>query len=88
MKYQNEAEFDHSTDNIVKSVMIYPLLSFKWMGNVSIVHLNAGRNFDLLLVDILRYPITIDLQLKFVFFPVKYFLSTTLVHKKYILYPT
>ena len=56
--------------------------------NVSIVHVNARRNFDLFLVDILRYQITIDLQLKFALFPVKYFLSTTLVHKKYILYPT
>ena len=71
--------------------MIYPLLSFKCMGrslNVSIVHLNAWRNFDLFLVNILRYQILIDLQLKFALFPVKYFLSTTLVHKKYILYPT
>ena len=40
----DEAEFDHSTDNIVRSVMIYPLLSFKLMIrslNVSIVHLDA-----------------------------------------------
>ena len=91
MKYQNDAEFDYSIDNIVKSVMIYPLLSFKYMGrslNVSIVHLNAWRNFDLFLVDIFRYQITIDLQLKFALFPVKYFLSTTLVHKKYFLCPT
>ena len=63
MKYQNEAEFDHSTDNIVKSVMIYSLLSFKCLGrslNVSIVHLIARRNLDLFLVDILRYQITIQ----------------------------
>ena len=37
---------------------------------------------------ILRKQIVIDPQLKFALFPVKYFLSTTLVHKKYILYPT
>ena len=49
---------------------------------------NVQKNFDLFLVDILWYQITIDLQLKFALFPVKYFLSTTLVHKKYILYPT
>ena len=36
----------------------------------------------------LRYQIMIDPQLKFALFPVKYFLSTTLVLKMYILYPT
>ena len=30
----------------------------------------------------------INPQLKFALFPVKYILSTTLIHKKYILYPT
>ena len=30
----------------------------------------------------------VDAQLKFAQFPVKNFLSTTLVHEKYILYPT
>ena len=60
----------------------------RWSLNLSIVHLNAQRNLDLFLVDILRYQMTIDLQLKFALFPVKYFLRTTLVLKKYILYPT
>ena len=36
----------------------------------------------------LRYQIMIDAQLKFAQFPVKNFLNTTLVHEKYILYPT
>ena len=56
--------------------------------SIYIVYLNAQRNLDLFWVEILRYQITIDPQLKFTLFPVKYFLSTTLVHKKYILYPT
>ena len=56
--------------------------------NVQIVHLNTQMNLDLFFVDILRYQITIDPQLKFAWFPVKYFLSTTLVQKMYILYPT
>ena len=55
---------------------------------VPIVQTNAQRNLDQFLVDILSYQITIYAQLKFALFPVKNFLSTTLVHKKYILYPT
>ena len=47
----------HTTDNIVRSVMIYPLLTFKCMRRslkMSIVHLNVQRNFDWFLVDNLR----------------------------------
>ena len=46
---------------------------------------NAKRNLDQFLVDILSYQITIDAQLKFTLFPMKNFLSTTLVHEKSIL---
>ena len=55
---------------------------------VPIVQTNAQRNLDQFLVDILSYQITIDAQLKFTLFPMKNFLSTTLVDEKYILYPT
>ena len=47
---------------------IYPSLCFKFMIrslNVPIVHLSAQWNLNLFLVDILRYQITIDAQLKF-----------------------
>ena len=82
MKCWNEAEFDHTTDNIVRSVMIYPLNAWAvvWMCQLYI-HMPEG-------IDILIYQITFDLHLKIALFPLKYFLSTTLVHKKYILYPT
>ena len=71
--------------------MIYQSFTFKCMIrglNVPIVHLNAKRNWDLFWVDILRYKRTIDAQLKFSLFPVMHLLNTTLIHKKYILYPT
>ena len=71
-------EFDHETDIIVKSVMIHPLLSFKFMirsPNVAIVHINNQWTLDLFLVDVLRYQIKIDAQLKFSPFPVKNFFS-------------
>ena len=67
MKCKNEAEFDHQTDNIVRSVMAYPLLSFKFMNrslNVPIVQSNVKGNLDQFLVDILSYQIMIDAQLK------------------------
>ena len=66
---------------------IYPSLCFKFMIrslNVPIVHLNAQWNLNLFLVDILRYQITIDAQLKFP--PVsyeellKYYFSSWKVH--------
>ena len=66
MKCQNEAEFDHTIDNIVRSVMIYSMLTFTCMRrsmNVLNVNLNAQRNLDLFLVDILGYQIMIDPQL-------------------------
>ena len=44
-------------------------------------------NLDLILVDVLRYKIAFDAQLKFAPSPVKNFLSTTLVHKKVHLKP-
>ena len=55
--------------------------------NVQILHLNTKMNLDLILVDVLRYKIAFDAQLKFAPSPVKNFLSTTLVHKKVHLKP-
>ena len=50
------------------SLTTYPSLKFMIRSlNVPIVHLNAQRNLDQFLVDILRNPLTIDAQLTCIF---------------------